>query len=292
MELYNRERIDKLLRGVKQLPTLPTVFIKLQKIIGDERTTAKEVGAVIEQDQALTTKILKVVNSAFYGFPGRISTVARAVVVLGFNEIKSLALSASLIDVFKSESDSNSLDYEAFWKHSLAVAACSRILAKRAGRLIIKDAEEAFVAGLLHDMGKIVEDQYIHDSFIKALNAVSEDQMLLIDAETKCIGVDHQHVGQRLSEIWGLPLSLISVVGYHHQPIIRKRDTLIFPLISVVHIADIIVRGMGFGSGGDPFVPNNINVESWACLNLKIGSIELIADETEKAYKELHSLLF
>ena len=286
MNSEGRGRLEAALQNVGQLPTLPLVYSRLQKVLADPRVSARQVSTVIEQDQSLVSKMLRIVNSVYYSFPRKISTVSQAVVILGFNEVKHLALSISILNAFDKSPDNTGFDQVEFWRHCLGVAICSGLLAKKAGAAKCGSHEEAFVAGLLHDIGKLVEHQYMHQLFQAVLQKRQAEDLLLYDAEKSCLGFTHEETGEYLIESWKLPLPLVAVTGFHHTPLTKKSNTSLFSLISIIHIADIIVRSLGLGSGGDPFVPP-LNIECWKQIGLEVDSLENITLETEQSFKEM-----
>lgn len=290
MDKEKELRIKNVIQDIQQLPTLPTIYNKLSNSIGDPKTSARKVSGIIEDDQALTIKIFKIINSAFYSFPQKITTISHAVVLLGFNEIKHIALAASIIDLFGETGEEQRFNHDEFWKHSLAVGVCSRIIAKKVGAMKIKDAEEAFTAGLVHDIGKIVEDQFMHDEFAKMLLIRDKLQTSMRDAEMKTFGFTHQEVGQFLSERWQLPDSFAGVIGYHNSPANSKVDTRLQILIAVVHIADILVHALELGNGGDSFIPQ-IDDASWELLGFSKSYIEIIMSETKKGFEDVADIL-
>lgn len=290
MDKAIREQIEDLIQDIEQLPTLSTVYYNLQKILSDPNATAKEVGNAIEDDQALTSKILKLVNSAYFGFPKRISTITHSVIILGFKEIKNIALSVSIIDMFADKEETECLDRAEFWRHSLAVAICSNVIAKKVDVNKLEDAEVAFVAGLLHDIGKAILDLYLHRHYIDAIQNSKENKSLIIETEKETFGFTHQEIGQLLLEKWNLPSELISVVSLHNNPHKCSKFKKEYGLVSIVHVADIIVRAMNLGLGGDPYVPM-IEKSCWEYLELSLNQIEIIIEEVNEIFNDIVDLL-
>jgi putative nucleotidyltransferase with HDIG domain len=282
-----RSRIDKVIGRLVQLPTLPIVYQRLQKMLSNPRVSAKDVGAVIESDQALAAKILKVVNSSYYGFPRKVATISHSVVILGFNEIKHMALSVSLLKMFVKKGGDRGFDYPGFWKHSLGVAVCAGIIGRKAGQARCASHEKAFVAGLLHDVGKVIEEQFFHDDFVKVLAMQESEKLRLIEAEKRLMGITHQEVGSYLAEKWKLPGVLEAAIGFHHDPLGKRDNPLFFTMASIVHCADVIVRGIALGSGGDPYVPP-LHGECWLELGLSPGHVDIVVNETIHMFDDVY----
>ena len=256
-----KRKIKKRLKNLQSLPTLPPVVSKLTRLLGNENTTAIQLAEVIEKDQVLTSKVLKMVNSAFYGFPRRISTVSNAIVLLGFNVIRTLVLTASIFEMMQNE-DVN------LWEHSLGVAVASGLLAKR---LELKDPEEVATAGLLHDLGKVVIRAEFPEYQREISQLVKEKGLYVKEAEREVLGgLDHAQIGRLLTNQWNLPERLIDPIAYHHEVEKArkfKKET------AIVHLADILTRAWGYGFGGDPWVPP-LNDKAWKLLRLKRKDFE------------------
>ncbi|MBX6422294.1 HDOD domain-containing protein [Thermosulfurimonas sp. F29] len=237
-----RREVKKKLRTLEGLPTLPPIVAKLTRMIGDETVSAPQIAAVIEKDQVLTSKVLRLVNSAFYGFPRRISTVSNAIVLLGFNVIRTLVITASIFEMMQSRD-------VGLWEHSLGVAMVSGLLARRLG---LDQPEEVATAGLLHDLGKVVERATLLEEYRNIQQMVNEREIPWREAEAEILHMDHAEMGGYLLNRWNLPERLIEPVSFHHE-VHRARN---FPVeTAVVQMADLLVRARGFGFAGDPWVP-------------------------------------
>lgn len=276
-----KEILQKIIDKIVSLPTLPNVVSTLLVAVEDPKTSAKDVNEIISKDQALAAKVLKLVNSAFYGFPRQIDTITRAVTILGFEAIKSLALSATVFDIFKLDAVYKvAFDRELFWKHCLAVGIFNQLIAKKTN---ISSSEEAFVAGLLHDIGKVVLDQYLHDEFIKILILVKKRNISFIDAENEVIGINHQSIGRWLALKWNLPINLVETITYHHYPRYAKEAR---EFVSMTHISDYIIKKKRIGNSGDNKVPR-LDPEVKKLLKLSDADIEKMSkklgDEIQKA---------
>ena len=198
-----KQDVKRAVVRLEKLPTLSSVAAQLLETTVKEQTDATQIAKVIENDQAFVSRILSLVNSPAYGFSGRVTTVANAVSLLGFSAVRSLVLSLALADVFPQAHDAKSpFDRIAFWKHSLACGVCSELIAQSIGS---EHAAEAFIAGLVHDIGKLALDICVHDDFIKCVEAAEQRGIYLIDAEREILDTDHTNVGKWVAEHWNLP---------------------------------------------------------------------------------------
>lgn len=266
---------------ISSIPTLPIVIERISRLLQNPKTSAEEIGKAITTDQALATKVLKLVNSAFYGFPGKISTITHAIVILGFSTIKNVVLTASIFDAFyKKNDETHNFNLELFWIHSIACGAAAQSIAKHIG---FNEKEECFIAGLLHDLGKIIVCQYLPDEFNKALLLAKNKKILFFESEQELFNVTHQEIGAFLTERWNLPQNLQNAVKFHHSPL-PTRDH--YTMTAIVHCADIFVRSLDFGNGGDDKIPA-MSENVWKSFGLENHSLNMlfdaIRDEIEKA---------
>ncbi len=276
--------IQDIIKKIDKLPTLPFVVSSLNDLIKNPNTSAADIHAVIVKDQALSSRILKLVNSAFYGFSERISSISHAIVILGFNTVKNVALTASVLNMFKGE-ENDGFDQKQFWIHSLAVAATSRMVA---GRAKLPSVEDIFVAGLMHDIGKLVLHQFAHDEFVKIRQLVGEKNMLIRDAENEVLeGINHSQVGAWLATRWKLPGGLVQMIGFHHRPALAGQ--LLKP-VACIHLADILVRALDIGSGGDNMVPR-ISKDAWNALGFSYADLDAIMKDMENELADAEQLI-
>jgi HD-like signal output (HDOD) protein len=266
-----RNRIEKL----GDLPTLPHVVQRLASMIGRPTATTEEIGAIIEKDQVLSAKVLRLANSPFYGFPSRIGSVAHAVIVLGFNVVKGLTLCASALSIMKDAG------MDQLWRHSLGTAITANILGTRLG---MKNPEELFVAGLLHDIGKVVLYVKWPDvgSSIKAATQAGGDRSLF-EVEQELLGLSHADIGGCLANAWNLPVTLREPILYHHAPALAKEAAL---QTAIVHVADILVKGLACGNPGDDQIPP-LSKQAWDMVGLDEQSL---ADCIAKASTEFATI--
>ncbi len=280
----DRKDLKKKLLKIGDLATLPVVAYNVMQLTQNPKASAMDVGKAISQDPALTSKVLKIANSSFYGFPRKISTINNAIVILGFSNIRNIVISAGIIDAYKGENSSAYFDRTEFWKHSLACGITSKIIASTVG---LKNAEEAFIWGLLHDFGKIVMDTYIHEEYSQVVQYAKEKGMLIVDAEQKYLGFNHTTVGSLVARKWNMPPALLKVIRYHHNPVLDYNSLRIS---SIVHLADILCRTLDLGSGGDNEIPI-VNETSWDLMNLDKQTIKTIFSEMEKEYENATAFL-
>lgn len=264
-----RQEIRRRLREIQSLPTLPPIAAKLNKMIEDEDITANQLGNVIERDQVLTSKLLKMVNSSFYGFPQRISTVANAIVLLGINVIKTLIVTSSIFEMMQSSD-------VGLWEHSLGCATIASLIAKKKG---LKNPEEVSTAALLHDLGKVVVRAELPSEYDALLALVERNGISMREAEEELLGVSHSEIGGWLVHQWNLPDRLVLPITWHHRPeeAPDHRD-----VTAILHFSDILVRAVGFGFGGDIWVPA-LNSDAWRRIKLSRSEMkELLAELDEK----------
>jgi len=268
-----REEIKKRLREVQSLPTLPPIVSKLNKMVADEDVTAVKLGKVIEKDQVLTSKLLKMVNSSFFGFPQRISTVSNAIVLLGFNVIKTLIVTSSIFEVMQAS------DIDLF-EHSLGCATASGIIAKKLG---IKNPEEVSTAGLIHDLGKIVLRAELPDEYMQIIEISKERGLYMREVEKSVLGIGHGEIGGTLARQWNLPGRLVLPIEFHHRP---EAAPDYKDVSAIIHFSDILIRAVGFGFGGDPWVPS-LDHAAWARIKLGKSEIRDVLAELDERLVEL-----
>jgi len=238
------QRIKRITESIINLPTLPMVVSKMIELVDNPKTSAGSLARLISTDQALTARILKLANSAYYGFPREISTVNMAIVVLGFNTVKDMGLSLSVFDMFKENEAAGNFDTTRFWEHSAGCGIAARVIARRCGHRM---AGEAFVAGLLHDIGKVILRQYFPVEFGRIMTLASAPGGDLDAAELDTIGTGHGQIGGWLAVKWNLPGIIAESIALHHTPWLASADPV---FVAVVDIADYLCHFSGIGSSG------------------------------------------
>jgi HD-like signal output (HDOD) protein len=237
MAMMSAENIKERIQNIIQLPALPTVAMEVVEMVDNPKTSASKLGKVISSDQALTAKVLKIANSPFYGFPKKISTIDFAIIVLGYDALKEIVISISLVTSLQKKSDTL-FDAKAFWDHSIA----SGVLARRLARdLNYRISGEVFVGGLLHDMGISVMHRYFRPEFKRIIEIVRETDLTYLEAEESVLGVTHADIGGWLAERWNLPDHLVEAIMYHHSPEKAVKNS---ELVALIHCADIFSSRM------------------------------------------------
>jgi len=273
MDEQKRAQFKKMLREIKNLPTLPGIVAKLGRMAEDPDTTTEQMGRVISKDHILASKLLKLVNSAFYGFPQRISSLNSAIILLGFNVIKSLIISASIFEVMEAQ------DVE-LWEHSLGCAVVCNVLARHLG---VKDPEEISTAGLIHDIGKVAIKMELPKEYEMITELSLEKKISRLEAEREILGLDHAEVGSWLAKSWNLPNKLVEPIACHHDPQLAREEQM---ASAIVHFGNIMIRGLGYGHAGDIWVPP-LNNKAWKLLDLAPIDIDPLLQEIEEKLWEV-----
>jgi len=236
---------------IDSLPTLPAVATRLLNLASRSDTGAREVIEVLSADPSLTTKLIALAQRAVHGIPARANTIEKVVVLMGLDAIRNLALSIKIFETFgpRERPDDHAFDLTEFWKHSLAVACGAQLLAREMGGEV--DPEEAFVCGLVHDIGKVALESCLPKSVSRVVQAAEANRASIADIEQQILGIDHTRAGRRLAKRWGLPDSLVQSIWLHHH----RSGTLPPSLtarryVEVVHAADLIAREQRIGYSG------------------------------------------
>ena len=234
--------LQRALSKVTDIGSLPEITTRVMELVEDPDATVRDMHALIQRDPALAAKILRVVNSAFYGLPAQVGSLERAVTMLGLTAVKNLALSASLGHMFKAEQLSTQFTVRDLWLHSVAVAVCARALAGL-GRAAPPD--EAFLAGLMHDIGLLVEQQLFSEKLRNIIDLCTSESTEFCELERRELGADHQAFGGAIALKWKFPPLLHRAIAYHHEPTLLQPE---FQRIAVVvHVADNLCCARRYG---------------------------------------------
>ncbi|MFH2065083.1 MAG: HDOD domain-containing protein [Pseudomonadota bacterium] len=274
--------LDTLLRTEIKLPSLPTIFSQIIDLMSDPNSDAKDFSNLISKDPALAARLLKIVNSAFYGYRSKIDTISHAVMIIGTSELYSLCLSTSVLTLFH-DIPSTLVDMSSFWKHSIGCGMIAKKIAAHRGET---NRERFFVAGLLHDIGRLIIYSSLPDQAHDMLTYAAQKKDLLYQAETRVLGFHHAEIGGKLLAKWKLPGKLADVVRFHHHP-----EESTEPLdTSIIHVSDIMMNAMKLGSSGERFVPP-LDPVAWKTTGLTIDMMSVIIEETASQVEEVSNIL-
>jgi len=229
----NLDALDRFVRNVEEISTLPHVALRIVEVANNENSGAADLKAVLESDPPLSARVLRCVNSAAYALRTRVSNLQHAIAYLGCKQVRNLAITASVSDLFKKDEPIGSYRRTALWRHFIAVGVCARLVAMR---LRLANFEDAFLAGLLHDLGIILEDQHAHEPFKAAMLAL-DPHRTLVEIEREHLGFDHTLVGDRVAARWNLPESVRAAMRYHHaSAAYRGGETAVLYCVDVANM--------------------------------------------------------
>jgi len=211
-------RLKQLISNIRNLPTPPIVFEQIQKVMHDPDASMGDVASILAEDPAMSVKVLKLTNSAFYGLSREIDSVKHAVMIIGLEAVKNLVLSASVLNMFKAN-EGNKEYHESFWRHSLATAFASRIVAQRLKVGKTFNPDPAFSIGLIHDIGKMVFSCFMPKEMQMILDyRKTHPGIPDVEAEMAILGFNHAQLGGQLAVTWKLPVRMADAIGFHHNP--------------------------------------------------------------------------
>lgn len=272
-EEQRQQIVENAIREISHIATLPEVTLRIIELVEDPTSTAQDLHGVISNDPALSSRILKVVNSSFYGLPGQIASINRAIVMLGLNAVKNIAIAASLAKLFRGGELTPTFSAKELWNHSNATAIGCKLISDSMGMGL---GDEAYLAGLIHDIGIMVEMQYDRSKLIDALDKTGAGvdgipSVSLLQTETEVFGANHQQFGQGLCAKWKFPAPFASATGFHHNPAAAPSEQA--KLVAVVHAADCMAGRIEGGFRLDN--PEcNIQKEARELLKLSDDKIE------------------
>jgi len=274
--------IETLLDEVVTLPSLPSAVAHIMKLVSDPQCPLSAVAAAISADPPLAMKTLRLVNAAYYGLRQQVSTIEYAVVLLGIKVIKNLAFTATVFDIMKGS-------VEDFFRHCVATGAAMRVLSESGGvEVAVESGEEAFVCGLLHDIGKVILNEFLPRECAAVDEFARQRRIPLYMAERNILGVDHAAVGARLAEKWKLPREFVFGIAGHHNLQICKdpRERRVAALVSV---ADYMCVASSIASFENAVV--NLDQDTWTASGLSSRNIPAIMDNFYKALPSVDELL-
>ena len=280
--------IETILEKVDQIPTISTLSLKINDIVSDPNSSAHDLADVIQIDIAISSKIMKVVNSAYYGFEKSIESLQHAVAILGFELVKNLTLSVACINTFK-EHTKFGFDRNLFWLHSLGVAIASQMFAKDNFRFTPQDFQNFFTAGLMHDLGKVILECYFPEPFSQVLKLAQKKKFSYLEAEQKVMGdYNHQLIGKIVADKWKFPEFLVQTMFHHHNPQDAPEQYRNF--VSVIHLANLAVEIAGIGSMGMD-VPNPVGQDVLDHMSVTKEEIQKVTIQLLEKKSEIESMI-
>ena len=276
--------VSDLVKDIDGLVTLPDVFMRISRLIDDPNSSSSDIALAISQDPSFTIRLLRIANSSMFSFPSSVTTVAKAVAIIGTSQIRSLALSMSVAKSFAGLPN-DLVSMHNFWRHSLFCGLIARLLARKVRGC---DPDSVFTAGLLHDIGELVIFNRLPKEAEAALLMVldSQDEVQVHEAEQEVIGLDHAEVGGELAKQWHLPPLLEECIRYHHNPVGASQYA---KAAALVHIANVLAMMAEVDSlEMDDFSP--IDPAAWAQAGLDEGCIEAVVREAQAEIKEVEQL--
>jgi putative nucleotidyltransferase with HDIG domain len=275
--------ISELIQADDQLATLPDIFYKLNAAIEDPDCTFDDIGEIISIDPGLTARLLRIVNSAFYGFSTQVETVTHALTIIGTDQLAQLVLATSVMGQFKGIS-SALIDMDSFWRHSIASGLAARSIAALSGEY---NVERFFVSGLLHDIGRLILCIKVPEETGKTMKQAEASGKLLCVEEQKVFGFDHAELGGELLKAWNLPDRLVESVCFHHSPAKSKNHP---QETAVINLADAIVYSMKLGSSGEVVFPA-LEPKSWEIVGLPESLyLPMVKEKVELQFEDVASV--
>ena len=263
------QQIKEKIHTIIQLPALPSIAMEVVEMVDNPKTSASKLGKVISSDQALTAKVLKIANSPFYGFPKKISTIDFAIIILGFDALKEIVISISLVSSLQKKSD-GFFNAKKFWDHSIATGVIARRLARDLGYRV---TGEVFVGGLLHDMGISVLHRYFNNEFKRIVSIAKETDLSFLEAEESVLSITHAEVGGWLAERWNLPDHLTESISLHHKPTEAQGNP---DLVALIHCADVLANRIT----PEPFPSDKgLDFDPQALVRLQLSDPNLLAQK-------------
>lgn len=275
---------ESLMDYIKKMPALPTSIAKVMEVCNDPTASASDLSKVISLDPVLMGRVMKLINSAYYGLNREITSLVRAIIMLGINTVKNLALSSAVLGAV-GKTDSLAMNMEYFWIHSLSVGVCAKLIAQKSG-VSKKHLEEFFVAGLLHDIGKIPFINKIPKEYKKTLDFAQAASVSLDGAEELQLLCNHVQIGHMIANHWNLSNVLTHVIMYHHQFYQGPYKKIVF----AVSAANYFSNKMQIGFAGDTY-PEELEKEVFHELGITLEDLMALDEEIKNAIEKARIFL-
>ncbi|NMM38729.1 MAG: HDOD domain-containing protein [Glaciimonas sp.] len=271
----------EILSKIHALPSCPAVVMQLLGSIGQSNADINQLSAMISKDQALSARALRLANSSFYGMQRKVATMPQALSILGLNNLRTLIAAAAVVDRFPAKVHGG-FDFQIFWRHSIATAVCARLIARRVGI----NPESAFMAGLLHDIGRLVLVTEFPEQYQTARQYRAKHDCTMLQAERAILSCDHTAAGQALAEHWRFPSAIQMTIAGHHTPDHQWSSGL----TNVIQVADAMAHALDLSADEDELVPP-LSSHAWNSLNLDRHTVLQVLSETELQFNEMCQIL-
>ncbi|HVW01312.1 MAG TPA: HDOD domain-containing protein [Planctomycetaceae bacterium] len=276
-------KLDDIVRRIADVSTLPQVAVRILDIVNNPETSVTDLRSVVEGDPALTIRLLRTVNSAAYGLRTQVDSIHRAIALLGFSAVKNLAITASVAQMFKSDQVINTYSRPGLWKHMIAVGVSARLIASRSG---LPQFDEAYMCGLLHDVGFVLLDQHAHDEFVTVVTKLTAE-VPTHEVERSTLQLDHAQVGAVIAERWKFPKSVVESIRNHHQS--ARGDAEHQQLVRVVEVANFLCSKKGFSSMGIHNTPTPAP-EVFSALSIGREDLKVLWQDLDKELQHIDEL--
>lgn len=273
-----------------EIPALPEVYLRLRDIINSPSGNAARIASLLANEPGLSMKILHIVNSPAFGLRQPASKVEQAVALLGMDEVANTVLSATLLRCFPPRPGHRNLDLRKFWEHSMGTGIMARILGHMAHQSSRLHVDDTFLAGLIHDIGKLMLYQNFPEDFNRVLDLCKAERLTMLKAETRILGFSHQDIGAFVADKWGFERHLVKSLELHNTPDDMDTGDPCYTFVSVIHVADTLAHALRFGDSGDPFIPNFAG-RSFDALAIDIKLMPQILQQGRSAFAEVKELL-
>jgi putative nucleotidyltransferase with HDIG domain len=250
---------DYIINKINALPTLPDIVIQLNSLLKNSSSSLDEVASLVEKDSALSSKVLRLANSSYYGLSSKVGSVSRAIIVLGFNTLCNAVTTVAVSDMFTNRK--GEVDLAGLWLHTLGCAVASKVVIQKKNYM---EADKAFICGIMHDIGKVAIANSLPEEQKKVLSLLNKPGKTLLEAEREVLEIDHAEIGHALAQKWHFPSYIVDTIRYHHSPAAAK---MVPDLAAAVHLGNVIAKALALGKSTEPRV-TFIDPSAWGQLGI------------------------
>lgn len=274
--------LEEVLISANELASFPAIVHRINQAVESHSYSLDQVAGIINEDPALSARLLKVANSSFYSFPQPVYTITRAITMIGMKQLRDLVYATTVMNLFTGLPE-GMVNMDSFWRHSIACGVAARVIAIARREA---NVERCYLIGLLHDIGRLVIYSQLPHLAERILRRSRVDRILLHQAETNALGFDHALLGSRLLKNWNLPAGMVLPVMHHHQPLAATDYAV---ECAMLHVADIIAHGLRLGGGGEVFVPPLVP-EAWQAIDLPYTIAPSLFKRVREQYRDAVNL--